>query len=343
MFYNKPIVLKKFKSFIRSINSNEGKIGKNLRGMIINYNNRCNFSCQHCFTQSAEGDSSSSNININDVKRVCDELDELGGWELEIQGGEPLMFPNLSALIESIGSSRFLVVITTNGWFLSEEKAHELKKLGIDRVAVSLDSFIAKEHDDFRGKKGAFSRAITALKNVKAAGMIASINFTIGHHNAYADSTKELIEFAAENEYVLNFIPMTPTGCYAGDFKYMLNQNDTKHVEQLRMEYPKIFRDLWSILDNDQVHISGCPSVNILYLNPLGDVLPCPFIHANLGNVLEKSLAEIVKAGFSIEHFANHSEKCLAGEDIQFVKKYLCNKMSVLAPIPAEKLFTRNC
>ena len=89
----------KLKSFIKHLNSNGGQIGSRIRGMIINYDNRCNFQCQHCFTRSAAKDSCSRKINIQDVKRVCDELDVLGGWELDIQGGEPLIFPDLATLI----------------------------------------------------------------------------------------------------------------------------------------------------------------------------------------------------------------------------------------------------
>jgi MoaA/NifB/PqqE/SkfB family radical SAM enzyme len=328
----------KLKSFIKHLNSNGGQIGSRIRGMIINYDNRCNFQCQHCFTRSAAKDSCSRKINIQDVKRVCDELDVLGGWELDIQGGEPLIFPDLATLIKAIGPERFDIVLTTNGWYMTREKAHELCNLGVDRVAVSLDSFIVDQHDKFRGMPGSYSRAMKALGNIKAAGMVASINYTVGHHNVFDKSTEQLCNFAKEHDYVLNFIPLTPTGCFCGNFKYMLQPKDSDHLEQLRLNNSKISRDLWNYFEDEKVCISGCASVNILYLNPRGDVLPCPFIHVKLGNILKQSLKEIVEAGFDVKYFRDYSRKCLAGEDFEFIQKYLNHKMSILEPTSIKEL-----
>ena len=44
-----------------------------------------------------------------------------------------------------------------------------LKKAGVDRVSVSIDSMNPDEHDQFRGKKGSWHKAIRALEYVKNA------------------------------------------------------------------------------------------------------------------------------------------------------------------------------
>jgi MoaA/NifB/PqqE/SkfB family radical SAM enzyme len=64
--------------------------------------------------------------------------------------------------------------------------------------------------------------------------------------------------------------------------------------------------------------------------------LPCPYIHTKLGNIKEKPLKEILKYAFSFDVFNKLSSKCLVGEDINFAKKYLNKKTSVLNPLLVE-------
>jgi len=64
-------------------------------------------------------------------------------------------------------------------------------------------------------------------------------------------------------------------------------------------------------------------------------------LHIKIGNVYEQSLKEITDYGFSIKYFCNHSKLFLAGEDKEFVSKYLQHdSMSVFNPIYAKDIFT---
>ena len=42
-----------------------------------------------------------------------------------------------------------------------------------------------------------------------------------------------------------------------------------------------------------------------------------------IGNIFEQSLKEIIQHGFSIKYFKNHSDLCLAGEDNDFIKRFM--------------------
>ena len=56
-----------------------------------------------------------------------------------------------------------------------------------------------------------------------------------------------------------------------------------------------------------------------------------------IGNVKEQSLKEISEKGFSIKHFRNHSSKCLAGEDKDFVNKFMSKEgTTIFNPTLAE-------
>ena len=57
-----------------------------------------------------------------------------------------------------------MIILDTNGFYFDEEKAKWFAGLGGYKVQISLDSFYEEEHDAFRGTKGAYERALNALK-----------------------------------------------------------------------------------------------------------------------------------------------------------------------------------
>ena len=87
----------------------------------------------------------------------------------------------------------------------------------------------------------------------------------------------------------------------------------------------------------------GCNTVNRLYITPIGDVLVCPYVHIKIGNVFEQSLKEITEYGFTIKQFSEHSSLCLAGEDTEFIKKYMSfGGQSIFNPADAREIFTKD-
>ena len=162
IFGKKPRMMAKFKKHYDR-HKNNNFIGGGQKefapwGFTLNYDNKCNFKCQHCFTKSSLGDFGKSTLSLEDVKSLADQADELGCFEVDIQGGEPLMNKDLFNILEAVDTSRFYTYLTSNGWFMTEEMAKKLAEAGVDRVLISIDSFTPEEHDKFRGKKGAYER-----------------------------------------------------------------------------------------------------------------------------------------------------------------------------------------
>lgn len=324
----------------RKLDAQRGN-GTLAKGFILNYSNKCNFRCQHCYTRSGAGEFGETLLTPEDVKRLADQADELGVYEIDIQGGEPLLLPNLFELLEKIDTSRFYVYITTNGWLLDETMAKRLAKAGVDRVSVSIDSFVPQKHDEFRGMQGAYQQAIKALGYIQASGMSPYVNIVVGHYNAQSKELADFAEYLAEHRWGIVFIAATPTGNWRGNYDAMLTLEDTACLVKLREKNNKIIRDLWNYFDWSGEQVQGCPAVNLFYVNPKGDVLPCPFIQTKLGNIRETPLKEILERGFSVKWFREYSEKCLASENREFAEKYLDHDMAILNPIPLEELFAK--
>ncbi|MEY8338974.1 radical SAM protein [Lachnospiraceae bacterium 62-35] len=339
-YIEKKRVIKKLHDFHKNVKKNEGKIGVSPRIIDLSYDNRCNFNCKHCFTKAPEGVNTNTHIPMELIKKVADEADELGFYEFDLQGGELLIDPDMFfKLVEQVGADRFYIYLTTNGYFVDKDMAHRLAQAGIDRVSVSVDGMSPKEHDSFRGKKGAFERAIKALEYVRDEKIEAVMNITVGHYNAFSKELEEQMAFCHENGFKAILNVAVPMGCWKGNYDVMLDSEDTAHIEKLRKKYPNLIRDLWDPFDRNQEKILGCNAGNILYITPWGDVLPCPFIHIKMGNIYTQSLKEIVDYTFSIPQFSGYSDKCLAGEDRDFVSKYMSGDISTQKPADAKLLF----
>ncbi len=341
---DKPRVVEKFKSFHQHIRKNNGQIGTKQRGIDLNLNNACNLRCEHCFTNSPKGDHVKEVLSPEKVYEIADQADELGIFEWDLQGGELLLRPEiLFETIEAIRPERFYLYVTTNGYRMTKEMAERLAKAGVNRVSVSIDSMDPDEHDRFRGRKGSWQRAMDALEHVQNAGMSPYMNITVGHYNAFSEDVKLMMEYSKKKRYTTLVNVATPAGMWNQASEIMVDDADKAHLIEMRKKYGNVLRNLWDPFDREKEGVLGCNTVNRLYITPIGDVLVCPYVHIKIGNVYEQSLKEISDFGFRIKHFRNHSSKCLAGEDKDFVNKFLSKEgTTIFKPSLAQDIFTED-
>ena len=335
-------VMEKLRSFHNYVRKNDGQIGTKQRGIELNFNNACNFKCEHCFTDSPKRDHVKEELPIDVIADIANQADELGIFEFDLQGGELLLRPEkLFKVLEAIRPDRFYLYYTTNGYLFDEVIAEKLAKAGVNRLSVSIDSLVDKVHDEFRGKPGALKRAKKALENAKNAGMSPYLNITVGHYNALSDGIADLCQYSEDHGYTTLLNVAVPSGMWQKSTEIMCDDKDRARLIELRKKHKNIFRNIWNPFDRNYEKILGCNTINRIYITPIGDVLVCPYIHIKIGNVYEQSLKEIVDYGFSIKYFRNHSDLCLAGEDKEFVRKYMFREgQTTFSPSNAKDIFT---
>lgn len=88
---------------------------------------------------------------------------------MSISGGEPLLRPDLEAILEFIGQNNVPMVLTTNSIFLSKVKVLELQKLGVVTFQVPLHSPNRATHDYLSGTEcwEDSLRALILLKSLR--------------------------------------------------------------------------------------------------------------------------------------------------------------------------------
>ena len=343
MLIEKKLVVDKFRDFERYLKRNNREIGIKQRGLDINLRNLCNLKCEHCFTMSPIGLERDRNLTQAILENIGNQAHELGIFELDLQGGELLLNKNyLYKSLESLGTHRFYVYLTTNGWYMDKETAKRLRELGVDRVSVSIDSMDADTHDTFRGKKGAWDRAINALKLVQEAGITPYMNMTVGKYNVNSDDLKLMLDYSRDQKYTTLINVATPGGMWSELESICIDEKDAKYLIEMRKKYKNILRNLWDPMDRNREGVIGCNTINRLYITPIGDVLPCPYVHIKIGNIYEESLREISNRGFKIRKFRDYSDKCLAGEDKEFINKYMAKEgTTIFKPANIDDLFAK--
>ena len=80
-----------------------------------------------------------------------------------------------------------------------------------------------------------------------------------------------------------------------------INDDDRKHLIKLRKEYKNILRNLWDPFDRNREAVIGCNTINRLYITPIGDVLPCPYVHTKVGNVYNLRLKKFQRKDLKLD------------------------------------------
>jgi len=101
----------------------------------------CNLSCGYC----NEYIPGAPPIPLATLQARVDKLDALGVLVYDLLGGEPLLHPDLAALIRYMKAKRQhrnIVVLITNGFLLTAQKVAALNDAGLDMMQISIDSIV---------------------------------------------------------------------------------------------------------------------------------------------------------------------------------------------------------
>lgn len=150
--------------------------------VVWNCTRACNLACIHCYAGSNAGCRIENELTTDEAKQMIDDLAAFGAPVLLFSGGEPLMRPDLTELASYAVSKKMRAVISTNGTLITEEKAKELKEIGLSYVGISLDG-TEKIHDHFRGIPGTFKRTLAGIKACQEVGLKVGLRLTLTRHN----------------------------------------------------------------------------------------------------------------------------------------------------------------
>jgi radical SAM protein with 4Fe4S-binding SPASM domain len=192
----------------------------------------------------------------------------------------------------------------SNGTLIDDSVARKLKQSGIKTVSVSLDSHIPEHHDDFRGVKGSWEKAISAIEALRANDVLVQVNTTLTQQNYdEIDDVMSLAEKLGVENFHLFFLVPTGRGKKIADITPAMYEEMIKNTfaktarHKLNVkpscapQFMRIAKDM--NLDMRQ-WVRGCMA-GLYYCRvyPNGEITPCPYLPIKLGNVRDKSFKDI--------------------------------------------------
>jgi MoaA/NifB/PqqE/SkfB family radical SAM enzyme len=132
---------------------------------IVQVSNRCNLTCGFCSFWERPAPPSEE-MTVADFETVAAKLAEAGSMVVSLEGGEPLLRPDIVDIVRAFARYHHPILFT-NGWRVTEPLARALWAAGLTEIGVSIDYASAEKHDAHRGKVGTFAAALAALEVLK--------------------------------------------------------------------------------------------------------------------------------------------------------------------------------
>lgn len=289
--------------------------------VIWNLIRRCNLTCKHCYSISADKDFGGE-LNTAEVFRVMDDLKAFRVPVLILSGGEPLLRPDLFEIAGRAKAMGFYVGLSSNGTLIDAHNIDAIAATGFDYVGISLDG-MRETHDRFRRLDGAFDRSLAGLRLCRDLGVKVGVRFTLTQDNA-ADlpGVLQLVEDEGIDRFYFSHLN------YAG--RGNKNRADDARHQMTRDAMEQLFDTAWDCerrgLDKDftsgnndadgpfflqwvrrrfptrATHVEAklmqwggnSSGVNVANIDNLGQVHPdTMWWHHTLGNVRERPFGEI--------------------------------------------------
>jgi SynChlorMet cassette radical SAM/SPASM protein ScmF len=233
----------------------------------------CNLACRHCWL-APKLDTTGNSYPILPVElfeTAIREAKPLGLVSVKLTGGEPLLHPHFTHLLEIVRREELRLTVETNGLLCTPEIAAEIAKSPKPFVSVSIDGADAATHERVRGVQGSFQSACQAVSNLVTARIRPQVIFTVMRSNSgQVDAIVRLAEGLGAASVKFNVVQPTARGKKLHEVQEILSIAELialgRHVEQvlapntklrLFFDYPQAFRALSRIVNADGCGVCG--------------------------------------------------------------------------------------
>jgi len=272
--------------------------------------NSCNLRCQGCWVDVSAPQQA---LSVDAVNRVINEAKKLGNSFFGILGGEPFMHPELMTILSSHPDAYFQVF--TNGHFITDEVARELRQLGNVTPLISVEGTEIVS-DQRRGKTEVLSKTMAGLENCIRHRLLTGVATSVCQTNiddlvseAWVD---RLIELGAMYVWFHTYRPVGPDA----EPSLALSPEQQRRVRQFvvdtRDEKPIGVIDAYY----DHQGQSLCPAATGIshHIGPWGDVEPCPIVQFATESIEDKkSLWEIFNGSAFLRDFRTLASQSTRG------------------------------
>jgi len=248
---------------------------------------RCNFSCLHCYNSDGQKAAKPKDeLTTEEIFRIIDEIRSLNCFVLGFTGGEVFVRRDAMDIFRYAKKSGFEVLIYTNGYYIDEKIADELKELSPNKVDISLHGFSKNTFEAVTQAPGSRERVYRAI------GLLSERKVPLGMKSNFFEINKEEIpsikKYADSIGALYRFSPdfFGRNDGSKGPYQYQLEPDEIERMEEIL--YPRIPSLAGHPADgmmseNEAARKTDAPKpifscgvgYTDLVINPFGEVKPC--------------------------------------------------------------------
>lgn len=196
-------------------------LNRPLRDVRMSVIDQCNLRCTYCMPAEVFGADfaflpEKELLTFDEMTRLASIFASLGVEKIRITGGEPLLRKDLPDLIAGLFRIEGIddVALTTNGILLGKY-ANELKRAGLQRVNVSLDSLSDEVYGKMNGRGLPVRRVLQSIKAAASVGLQIKINMVV-QKGVNDHEVVPMSDYCFQQGYTLRFIEYMDVGSTNG-------------------------------------------------------------------------------------------------------------------------------
>ena len=274
---------------------------------------KCQCKCRHC---SADPfiDPSRQEVTTSEIKEVVDDALALGTNLVIFTGGEPTVQADLPDLIDYVDKDKAMVMIFTNGQFLTQEYVDKLVQARLRSINISIDHPDPAKHNAYRKVPNLYEQAMEGAKRAQEAGILVGLSTYATHETIDDGSIEKMIEIALENEFKeITIFDCIPSGRFLKDTSLILTNEDRAKIIELYEKYHNGDYPIGvvAMCKVNSPEGAGCfGAFSQFYMTAYGDINPCDFNPVSFGNIRELSLPIIWNTMINHPDFNYHHKTC---------------------------------
>lgn len=179
----------------------------------ISITDRCNMRCIYCMPEKGiEHCRTAELLTCDEIVRFVSIARRFGVKKVRLTGGEPLLRKDILLLIAGLKAAGIPdLSITTNGTRLAS-MAVSLKRAGLDRINISLDTLKAGMYRTMT-RGGDIKKVWEAIHEAERAGLYPIKINVVPVKGMNDDEIEEFASLTFVKDYHIRFIEMMPFGC----------------------------------------------------------------------------------------------------------------------------------
>lgn len=268
----------------------------------LTYN--CSEKCIHCYNVGATRNDSEQSfradrteLQLDDYKRIIDDLYEQGLIKVTLSGGDPFSKPIVWDIIDYLYHKGIATVIFTNGQRIVND-VQRLADYYPCLVGISIYSGVEEDHDYITRVKGSWKKSVSVMEQLSALAVPMNLKCCVMRSNVRTYYT--VVDLAKK----LGAVPQFEIGVSDSvDGDRCVSQHLRLTKEQLEI----VLRDdnVPLYVGKEAPNFGGQPKLmdrnccgggnNNCCITPEGNVIPCVSFHAKFGSAKEQNISQIYK------------------------------------------------